>query len=114
MMTEQSYQMAWLIYSLAAVGILVSLRFGFFYRADAPLRWSLLLLCAVIMLFPAHPDASVESWAPAIVVSGFDLLTHGPDAAAVSARPLLILGLAVLLPGLGWSLLRRVRGVKKS
>ena len=69
---------------------------------------------AVLLLFPAHPDESTESYAPAIVVAGFDLLTHGPEAASVSARPLLIVGLAVFLPGLGWSLLRRLRRGKSA
>ena len=113
MLTEESYRLAWLVYSAASAGLLLSL-WPFLRRFGGPTRLTVLLLCCVLVMLPARPEETAETFAPAVVVAGFDLLTHGPEAAAVSARPLAILAAGAFVPGLGWALIRRLRRRKSA
>ena len=76
-------------------------------------------LCALGALFwwlrrrwsPAYPYEGVDTFAPALVVAAFQMLTAGPEAAAHAVRPLAAaLGLAMLLTLLLYfTVLRRAR-----
>ena len=109
MLTEESYQLAWLAYALAAAGILLCLHLSWLGRLGGPARLCILLPLAVLMLTPAKPAEDLATWAPMIVVTGFELLTDGVEAALGKARLLGSLCLLALLPGLVWAVLRRSR-----
>ena len=114
MLTAESYMTAWLVYAVAAAGVLLCLHLSWLGRLPGPARLSVLLVFAVLMLTPAHPADDVDTWAPAIVVAGFDLLTDGVDAALARGRLLGALCLLALLPGLAWALFGRGRGSRET
>lgn len=107
MLTAESYQMAWLAYGGATFGALLIL---FFWTRNWIARWLRLVLVLVLgalLLSPAHPAPDVQTWAPAIVVAGFELLTSGTEAALRPLRSVLAAeAIAVALCLLGWLLAR--------
>ncbi|HAN68349.1 MAG TPA: hypothetical protein DD808_01480 [Halieaceae bacterium] len=111
-MTGQSdYLVATLVYLGAALCALGAL-FWWLRRRWSPLwRWVLLLAGAALLMTPAYPYEGVNTFAPALVVAAFQLLTAGPEAAAHAVRPLAAaLGLAMLLTLLLYfTVLRRAR-----
>ncbi len=88
MLSEDSYITAWLIYGFATVGALLVLNHWLRAAIGFTARCVLLLLLAGLALAPALPDASGETWAPAIFVAAFTLLTDGMEAAAPAFRSL--------------------------
>ena len=106
MLTQESYQIAWLVYGLAAGGILLCLHLWWLGSLGGPARLSILLLLAVFMLMPVGAGDDVDTLAPAIVVAGFDFLTHGPETAASTANLLGLMCALALVPGIAWGLLR--------
>ena len=57
-----------------------------------------MLLLAALLLTPAHPNADVATYAPALVVALFESLTHGPEAARHALKPLAFMSaVAVML-----------------
>ena len=114
MLSESSYLTAMYIYLGAASVMLLYLAWwlGRHWRAT----WVALtvLLCAALLLTPAYPKSGVETFAPALIVAGFQLLTEGYDAAKHALRPLafmsaLAVGVALFL---GLTVLRG-RGPRK-
>ncbi len=98
MLTTESYYIAWSVYLLAALGLLIVVRGWLLQRLSPASMVALLLLLAAWMLTPALPETGAQSYAPAVVVAGFDLLTHGPQAATRALKPLLWMsGLALTL-----------------
>ena len=107
MLTPESYQTAWLVYLAAATAGLVYLYVLIGPRMGRGSRLALLLVLAGLVLTPAHPAEDISTWAPAIFVSGFELLTNGPEAAARPARSLLAAeAIALGLCLIGWLVLR--------
>ncbi len=103
MLTDESYQMAWMVYIGAGIAALVYFYFLLGPRLSAALRLGIVLILAALVLTPAHPAEDIATWAPAIFVSGFELLTNGPEAAARPFRSLLAAqGIAVALCLLIW------------
>lgn len=108
MLTESSYLTA--IYTYCGAAILFALLLAWWLGR----RWSggwtalLVLLSSALMLTPAFPQPGVETMAPALIVSVFEFLLNGPEAARHALKPLFIAcGLAVgLAVALRLSLLR--------
>ena len=91
MLTAESYIMAWTVYMVATLIGLLILYLWIGPRMSAGARLTLLLLLAAMALTPARPDANLASWAPAVIVAAFDLLTDGTEAALRPLRPMLIM-----------------------
>ncbi|MDJ0878983.1 MAG: hypothetical protein QNI86_10255 [Halieaceae bacterium] len=103
MLSPDSYHTAWLAYGLATLAALVILYLWVGPRMSRGWRLALGLLLAALALTPAHPAPDVDTWAPAIFVTFFELLTSGAEAAARPLRSLLIaVGMALALCLLGW------------
>ena len=107
MLSESSYLTAVYVYVGAACVMLLYLCWwlGRHWRAG----WVALvvLLGAALLLTPAYPKEGVDTFAPALIVASFQLLTEGFEAAEHALRPLgymsalavvlaLLLGLTVL------------------
>ena len=88
MLTPESYQTAWLVYGAASLAALLYLYFLLGARLSAASRIALLLLLAGLILTPAHPTEAIKTWAPALFVTGFELMTSGVEAAARPVRSL--------------------------
>ena len=98
-MTEQpDYLVATLVYLGTALLALVAM-FWWLRRIWSPAwRWLLLLAGGALLITPAYPYEGVDTFAPALIVAAFQLLTAGPDAAAHAVRPLFAaLGLALVM-----------------
>ena len=111
MLSESSYLMAIYVYTGAACGLLLCLAWwlGRHWRAG----WVALvvLLAAALLLTPAYPKADVDTFAPALIVAGFQLFTEGYAAAEHALRPLAYMSaLAVVLALLLWVTIFRRRG----
>ena len=94
-MTEQpDYLIATLVYLGTALLALVAM----FWWLRRAWRWLLLLAGAALLMTPAYPYEGVDTFAPALIVAAFQLLTAGPEAAAHAVRPLVAaLGLALVV-----------------
>ena len=108
MLDESSYLTAIYSYCGAAIAILLYMTWwlGRYWRA----AWVALtvLLSAALLLTPAHPNAEVSTFAPALIVAVFELLTHGPEAAWHALKPLAFMGgAAVVMAILLWLLIFR-------
>ena len=98
MLTAASYHTAWAIYLAAALALLVLVRQWLRPRVGAGWLVTLLLMLAALLLTPSLADPDLHSYAPALVVAAFDLLTHGPDSVQRSLRPMLVMqALALVL-----------------
>lgn len=88
MLTPQNYQLAWLIYLSAGACMLIYLRYT--WRGSMPSAALLLsvLALAALLLTPARPESGADTYAPALVVAAFDLLTYGPEAVTRALRPI--------------------------
>jgi hypothetical protein len=91
---------AWIIYALATAGALFLLNLWLRNSLSGIARFTLLLALAAMALTPAHPETGVTTWAPAIFVAGFDLLTLGPESAMRALGPILIMVALTLVVGL--------------
>ena len=100
MQTDQTYQLAWLIYVCGAAGLAGIA--GYWVR-----RWggswaavlTALLVSAVLLLTPARATEDTSALAPAFVVAVFDALAIESAAFARAGTPLLWLTGAALLLG---------------
>lgn len=108
MLTTDSYMIAWIIYALATVGALLLFNFWLRNSLSGVARFTLLLMLGAMALTPAHPESGVTTWAPAIFVTGFDLLTLGPESAMRSLRPLLVMVALALVVGLVLTLMQEI------
>ena len=106
MLTPESYISAWVVYVLAVCAGIWLLD-GWFRGLGGSWRLAIALVLAALALAPAHPDPGGDTWAPAIFVLGFDLLTDGVEAAGRSLQPLLA-GQAIALVLLCLALLARL------
>lgn len=111
MLSESSYLTAIYVYTGAACALLICLAWwlGRHWRAG----WVALvvLLAAALLLTPAYPKADVDTFAPALIVAGFQLFTEGYPAAEHALRPLAYMSaLAVVIALLLWVTIFRRRG----
>lgn len=98
MLDESSYLMALYAYIGAALAIMVCL--GWWLRRHfGPGFVSLaVLLTGALLLTPAYPREGVDTFAPALIVAGFQWLTEGMAGAMHALRPLaFISAVAVVL-----------------
>jgi hypothetical protein len=110
LLTAESYETAWIAYGAATAGAVVILYFWVGNRLSRGLRLSLALMLAVLALTPAHPAPDIQTWAPAVVVAGFELLSSGLEAALRPLRSLLIAeALLLVVCVLVWLVLGRLR-----
>lgn len=88
MLSDESYQLALYVY-LGSAGAIV-LFLSWWLGRSLGAGWTLLLVClvAALLLTPAYPNASADTFAPAIIVAGFQFFTEGPEAAEHAFRPL--------------------------
>ena len=107
MLTEESYQFAWGIYLLATIGTLLLVRGWLLTRLSPAKMVTVLLMLAALLLTPALPESGMTTFAPGLVVAGFDLLTHGPEAVMRTLRPLLIMQAFAVAMGLVFFVLQR-------
>jgi len=97
MQTTTDYIMAWSIYLLSAVAVMVV-----FWRLTAGawdwLRDALRVILAVVMITPASVDGTQEHLAPAVFVVVYELLTSadGGLGPLVGVRMLLVAGFSVI------------------
>jgi len=89
MLTEQSYMNAWLVYGLATAAALFVLNRWMRGSIGPTARIFVLSMLGGLALTPAHPDETVATWAPALIVAAFDFLTEGAEAASRMVQPLL-------------------------
>ena len=103
MLSPESYQSAWLAYAGATLAALLILYLWVGPRLSRGARLALALILGALALTPAHPATDMTTWAPAIFVTFFELLTSGTEAAARPLRSLMIaLGMVLALCLLGW------------
>ncbi|TGD73573.1 hypothetical protein E4634_11145 [Mangrovimicrobium sediminis] len=98
MLSEESYHVALAAY--LAAGVLAMLLLAWWLGRRWPNGWTalLVLLCGALLLTPAYPREGVETFAPALVVAAFQMLTSGVESAQHALRPLAFAcGLAVVL-----------------
>ena len=88
MLTEDSYITAWVVYGLATACGLLVLNHWLRHAMGVGARSLLLLLLGGLALAPAYPDPSGATWAPALFVAAFTLLTDGVEAAMPAFRSL--------------------------
>ncbi|MEH6589729.1 MAG: hypothetical protein V7746_05705 [Halioglobus sp.] len=98
MLSDSSYLTAIYTYVGAALAALIILAWwlGRSWRAG----WAALavLVSAALLLTPAYPNADTVTFAPALVVAVFEMLTYGPEAAEHAFRPLIfMLAVAVVV-----------------
>lgn len=105
---ESGYLVAMLVYLGSALAALLVM--GWWLRHSWRPVWICLLVLvgAALLLTPAYPHEGVTTFAPALVVAAFQLLTAGPEAAQHAFRPLVFaLGLAVFVSLFLWLVLLR-------
>ena len=90
MLTVESYQMAWTVYFAATVVALLIMYWWLGVRLGTSSRLCVVLFLAGLALAPAHPLPDQNTWAPAIFVAVFELLTDGLDAARPALQSLLV------------------------
>lgn len=96
MLSESSYLTALYTYIGAACAILLCL--GWWLSRSWRAGWVTLvvLLGAALLLTPAYPREDVSTFAPALIVAAFALLTEGPEAAEHALKPLALMsGVAI-------------------
>ena len=98
MLSESSYLTA--LYCYVGAGCAALAYLGWWLSRHWSAGWVALvvLLSAAVLLTPAHPNAEVTTFAPALVVAVFEGLTYGAEAAQHAFRPLaFMVALALVL-----------------
>jgi hypothetical protein len=107
MLSTESYYLAWAIYLLAALGFLLVVRSWLVHVLSPASVVTILLLLAAWMLTPALPEAGADTYAPAVVVAAFDLLTLGFEEFIRALKPLVLMTGLALVVGVGFYLFQR-------
>jgi hypothetical protein len=98
LLSDSSYLTAIYIYVGAALAALLLLAWWLGRSWGAAWAALVVLVGAALLLPPAHPNADTVTFAPALLVAVFEMLTHGPDAAEHALRPLaFMLAIAVVV-----------------
>ncbi len=108
MLSEESYHIALAIYLGSALLAVILMGWWLLRRWPGFFSAFALLLCAALLLTPAYPKEGVSTFAPALIVAVFQMLTEGLDSAQHALRPLAagcVLAFVLAL-GLRFSILR--------
>jgi hypothetical protein len=98
MLSESSYLTAMYAYVGAACVMLLYLAWWLSRHWRAGWVALVVLLAAALLLTPAYPRDGVDTFAPALIVAGFQFLTYGYEAAQHALRPLAFMsGLAITM-----------------
>lgn len=97
MLTTGSYITAWCVYCLATVGLLVYTPWVLRLPDSRMFRLSFRMLLAGLLLTPVSVVRGGDTFAPAVIVGIFELLTEGSAQAARSGLPLAVVMVAVTL-----------------
>ena len=102
MLSESSYLTAMYAYVGAACVMLLYLAWWLSRHWRPGWVALVVLLGAALLLTPAFPRDGVDTFAPALIVAGFQFLTYGYEAAEHALRPLafmsaLAIGVALFL-----------------
>jgi hypothetical protein len=96
MLSESSYLTAMYAYVGAACVMLLYLAWWLSRHWRPGWVALVVLLAAALLLTPAYPRDGVDTFAPALIVAGFQFLTYGYEAAQHALRPLAFMsGLAI-------------------
>ena len=88
MLSESSYLTAMYAYVGAACVMLLYLAWWLSRHWRSGWVALVVLLGAALLLTPAFPRDGVDTFAPALIVAGFQFLTYGYEAAEHALRPL--------------------------
>ncbi|MDY0205888.1 MAG: MFS transporter [Pseudomonas sp.] len=95
-MTENDYQLAWVIYAVSALGCMLA----WFYFTSWMWRYvrePLRLIAAVMLFVPTMVDPTGSLYAPAIAITAMDLLFKGSNDMWRSIADLLMYGAMVFV-----------------
>lgn len=90
MLTANGYAVAMLAYVASAMLALFLGNLWLLPRAGFGLRALLTLPLAGLLLTPAYIEAGADTLAPALIVTAFQVLSAGPEAAAHALAPLMV------------------------
>ena len=88
MLSESSYLTALYVYIGTALGIMLLLGWWLSRHWGAGLVCLVVLLSGTLLLTPAYPREGVETFAPALIVAGFQWMNEGREGAMHALRPL--------------------------
>jgi hypothetical protein len=108
-LTASGYTVAMIVYLASALLALVLGNVWLLPRAGLGLRALVTLPLAGLLLTPAYIEAGADTLAPALVVTAFQMLSSGPEAAAHALQPLAVFSGAGLALGLVIFLLALLR-----
>ena len=100
MLTSSGYTLALAVYVASALLALLLGNVWLLPRAGWGLRALVTLPLAGLLLTPAYIDAGADTMAPALVVTAFQVLSSGPEAAEQALQPLAVFSGAGLILGL--------------
>ncbi len=109
MLSESSYMTALYVYIGAALAFILILGWWLSRHWGPGMVALAVLLVGALMLTPAYPREGAETFAPALIVAGFQWLTDGVDGAQHALKPLVFtsLGAVILALLLRLTLFRR-------
>lgn len=100
MLTSSGYTLALAAYVASALLALLLGNVWLLPRAGWGLRALVTLPLAGLLLTPAYIDTGADTMAPALVVTAFQVLSSGPEAAGQALQPLAVFSGAGLILGL--------------
>jgi len=114
MLTQSAYLTALAIY--LAAGLLTAMIVALWVRRHFSLLPGLVcgIAAATVLMVPAYPQAGSDTFAPALVVLGFTVLTEGWAQAGHAVRPLLLAVAVALLLSVMTALVVWLANRKKS
>jgi hypothetical protein len=96
-LSESSYLTALYVYIGAALGILLLLGWWLSRHWSAGMVSLAVLLSGAVLLTPAYPREGVETFAPALIVAGFQWVNEGREGAMHALKPLLVVSIAAVV-----------------
>ncbi len=97
MLSESSYLTALYVYIGAALAIMLLLGWWLSRHWGAGMVSVAVLLSGALLLTPAYPREGVETFAPALIVAGFQWINEGKEGAMHALRPLLAVSAAAVV-----------------